>query len=341
MSPATIHKLYTKNARVGFALQGGGSLGSYVRGAANTLLGSKVIPVALTGTSSGSINASLIASGLSGNGSPEQAMQQLNDYWNKEVAEHHAAGKCAWLNRYMSSTWPYPNLLQSRGSSRVLRAMRLPHMIEEQMERHIDWRAIHDNPNLSLFVNTVEEDLATSRHRHIVYTGDSVNSQAVAKSSALPELGGYTDTQKPESMFWDGAMRANPCTKGILTSGITDLIVVTVQRAPKVAIQPVDQLEKSRNYRKAPGKLVKEDFHHHVEWISQNHPDINLHSIALVHEDHWDDTCKMNTNPEWLKDLEARGTADAEQWLLDHGPDIGKKSSYSKAHHHFRNIQLG
>lgn len=323
--------------RVGFALQGGGSYGAYTKGVLKALFNSEVFNnpkkleiAAFTGTSAGAVNGAIATYGLNSGGTAE-AIRILDNFWD-EIEKNGRMLKLfnlATQFNMFADPVKYPNLPASAVSAMALvPSGTIPQNLQEQVERHMpEWDNIHNGP-VKLFINAVLEDSKTKERSHVVFKGKDVTPASIAASGGLEELGGHViNGQK----FYDGAYWRNPCTTDIRGEGITDLIIVTLQKKPESNIKPEHQ-DKGREKHDKPGhQVLTEEIHNHIAYMQKQYPHLNLHVISLDVDPAWDETSRMNIDPRWLHDLEERGKRDAEKWLAEHAKKLGKKSSYGPA----------
>ena len=90
-----------------------------------------------------------------------------------------------------------------------------------------------------------------------------------------------------------------------------------------------EQQEAARIRDTIPGRELKtEEIRNHVAYFHNIHPALNLHVISLKVDDKWDRTSRMNTDPQWLAELEKMGYQDAEEWLKKNARHLGRKSTY-------------
>ena len=317
-----------QGVKLGIALQGGGAYGAYAKGVLKALFNSRALNApsmeikAVTGTSAGAVNGALITYGLNSGGTQE-AVRRLDSLW-KEVGDNGRVSH--FFSAMFPTTKSWPNLPEIfHSSASLLPKGYVPKQLKSLMEQHVpDWKHVQKGP-VKLFVNAVEEDAETGKRRHIVFSGKDLTADAVAASGSLEDFGAHTFNGRK---FYDGAYWRNPCMSDITKEGITDLLVITLQRVPENGIKPEHQ-DKARSRHSKPGhELLTEEIHNHIAYIHKQYPALNLHVISLKVDPAWDDTSRMNTDPKWLKMLEKIGLADGEEWLKNSAKDLGKKSSY-------------
>jgi len=332
-------KLSSKqDVRLGLALQGGGAYGAYAKGVLKALFNSEAFRQnkklkinAVTGTSAGAVNGAITTYGLN-SGGYDEAIRILDSFWS-EIEGNGRAIKMLSLTdqfNFFTRNVAYPNLpFYLEKAMGMMPAGSIPKNLQDQVERHMpDWdKHMHSGP-VKLFVNAVLEDEKSKERSHIVFKGKELTPASIAASGALEELGGHMIDGKK---FYDGAYWRNPCTTDIRGEGITDLLIVTLQKKPDSGVKPEHQDEARKRHEKPGHKVLTEEIHNHIAYMQKQYPHINLHVISLEVDPAWDDTSRMNIDPRWLHDLEDMGKRDAEKWLADHADKLGKKSSYGPA----------
>ncbi|MCB9991725.1 MAG: patatin-like phospholipase family protein [Rhodospirillales bacterium] len=320
--------LFNRQTRLGLALQGGGSYGAYTKGVLKALFNSQTFRSpdlsikAVTGASAGAVNGALITYGLN-DGGPDKAVSLLDSFWD-DVGEKGRINKVWYAMDPTASGWP--NLPHSM----VMASHFVPNgyvsgHLKRKLEEHIpDWDKVRNGP-VKLFVNAVREDAQTKERHHIVFKNQSLSADAVTASGALKEFGAHTiDGQK----FYDGAYWRNPCLADIMREDITDLLVITIQQVPADGVTPEHQDDARARHDKPGHDLLTEELHNHIAYIHQQHPKLNLHVISLKVDEKWDRTSRMNTDPQWLAELEKMGYEDAQAWLTKNARHLGRQSTY-------------
>ncbi len=318
--------------RLGIALQGGGSYGAYAKGVLTTLLenaafaSEKLTIKAITGTSAGAVNGALAAYGLNKGGN-DMACDVLQGFW-RDISERGRMASLMSVFNPLAGSVAHPNLPHNIATiAGFLPKGYVTRELAGIINSHItDWDALQ-NGAVQLFVNAVEQESDSKQRIHKVFTGNALNADTITASGALAELGGHVIDG---TQFYDGAYWRNPCFSDIKKQGITDLLVVTLQKTPPVPVTSMHQ-DDLRAMHPNPGhQLMTQEIHHHLAHLHKNHPEINLHVISLDVQPEWNDTSRMNTSPRWLAELENMGYNDAGQWIQAHAAKLGKTSSYEK-----------
>lgn len=316
---------------LGLALQGGGSYGAFTKGVLKALLESDIIKKnqaeikAVTGTSAGAVNGALLVEGLNTEG-PQKAIENLDGLWD-DLGRTGATtvGLTAMFNMMSGVRWPNVSkraLAMGRASTPkgyALKALR--DMLDRQID---DWDAVRSG-DAKLFVNAVSHDPQTDEVGHRIFSGEELNLDTIAASGALKELGAQVIDGVE---YYDGAYWRNPSTCELDDEDISDLLVITIQSHPDGDIEAVHQ-DDLRDQLDNPGhEVLTSEIHHHLEFLNQNHKHINLHAISMVVDDAWDETSRMNPDPDWLNELEDMGYKAGQKWIKEHGDKLGRQSSY-------------
>ncbi len=307
--------------KIGFALQGGGIYGAYTKNVVSKLLENGIIPSAITGTSSGAAVAVISAYALQ-KGGPQLARKMLDDFFENHIPY-------ATLNsygRHLNPDWPnIPPFLFEVGKaglelSRLLGfSSDVPQMLRNNIRNFIpDWEVIRDN-DIQLFINAVGAD-RHHRFGHLVFENNAICPEAIAASGALKQFGGF---RHRDITYYDGAYARNPSLERIIQTGITDLIVITVSRRPKI-IKP--GLQKDWIDTET---LVDEGLHYRLCELESS-SGVRIHTIELPMEAHWDPSSQVNTDPEFRRLLEAMADQDATTFLNGPAMQIRQQTPRSK-----------
>lgn len=322
-----------KPVSLGLALQGGGSYGAFTKGVLKALLESDIITTkqaeikAVSGTSAGAVNGALLVDGLN-TGGPVQAIKNLDGLW-ADVGQQGSSIKSLTTVFNMMSGTQWPNISKqalAMGRASLPQGYVIDHL-RATLERHVtDWDAVRSG-SAKLFVNAVREDPDTKERSHVIFSGKALEPNTVTASGALEELGAI---EIDGAKHFDGAYWANPSTAELEDEDISDLLVITIQEHPKETIKAVHQ-DKAREKMDRPGReVLTSEIHNHIEFLNKNNNDINLHAISFDVPAGWDETSRMNTDPDHIRDLEARGYQAGLEWIKAHGEKLGVESSYQK-----------
>ena len=177
--------------KVVLALQGGAAHGAFVWGVLDRLLEDERLEIeGVSGTSSGAVNAALLASGMIDN-DREQARKLLETFWRR-LSES-----------FTKRRWNTPTLLRLL-RSQLMRVSRkeaffdvmsrilLPYSINPKtmnplrsvIKECVDFERLRVEKPIKLFINAT--NIATNANR--VFKGDEISLDAVCASCCLPYL---------------------------------------------------------------------------------------------------------------------------------------------------------
>jgi NTE family protein len=194
------------------ALQGGGAHGAFTWGVLDRILQVPGLQIsAVSGTSSGAMNAAALVQGWERDGA-NGARAALAEFW-EAVAKHNAmadwwaAGARAWSD----SAWFKPTL-----SPLSFNAMR------PLVESFFDIDALRRS-SIALYV-------AATRVRDgalVVFDGDGLSHEALLASSCLPQW--FPAVEIDGEAYWDGGFAGNPALEPLLTVPGDALLCILVQ----------------------------------------------------------------------------------------------------------------
>jgi NTE family protein len=200
------------NLVIKLALQGGGAHGAFTWGVLDRLLQVPGLRIsAVSGTSSGAMNAAALAQGWQHDGA-QGARDALAQFW-EAVARHNAmadwwaAGARAWSD----TAWFKPNL-----SPLSFNAMR------PLVEGFFDVQALRRSP--------VALHVAATRVRDgalVIFQGERLSHDALLASSCLPQW--FPAVEIDGEAYWDGGFAGNPALEPLLAEPGDTLLCVLVQ----------------------------------------------------------------------------------------------------------------
>lgn len=213
------------------ALQGGGALGAFTWGVLDRLLSQEVRLDAISGSSSGAINALLLVSGLQ-HGGPGEARARLERFWRKAS---ELAGAIDLTKGFGSG------LLPRMFSPYQLNPLGL-NPLRELLLEEIDFDALAD-AEIPLLIATTRVRDGKLR----LFRNDDLTVDAVLASAALPLV--HHAISIDDEWYWDGGYAANPPVIPLAMSGRgRDMLVVQ--------IMPTGAAELPRTRREINGQLA-------------------------------------------------------------------------------------
>ncbi len=329
--------------RINLALQGGGAHGAFTGGVLEYLLGDERLVVeGVSGTSSGAVNAVMLADGLARGGRAE-AQKRLSDFWRavsstgdlpplqRAVVERllaftplEGSPVQAWLDlmsRYFS---PYDfNPLNINP-------------LKDLIERFVDFDAVRAFSELQLFISAT--NVQTGRVR--IFRREKITAAAVMASACLPEL--FRAVEIDGIPYWDGGYLGNPVIFPFFgTTKTEDVLVVQInplfrQKTPTSAGEIMNRL----NEITFNSPLIAE--YRAMEFVARlidqgrlqrgtgpgQYRRINVHRIVLDSlGTQLDASSKLTTYYEFFEMLRVSGKRAARRFLDEHFDDIGVRST--------------
>ncbi|MGY3546471.1 NTE family protein [Bradyrhizobium sp. USDA 4472] len=322
---------------IDLALQGGGSHGAFSWGVLDRLLEEKWLTIAaISGTSAGAMNAAVLADGWTAGGA-EGARDALAQYWRRvSRAAAFSPLQRSPLDRLMGrwtlDTSPFYVLTDLM--SRVLSPYDLNPMgynpLRAVLAESIDFGRLAHSPIL-LFITATR--VRTGRGR--VFRNAEITADVLLASACLPTM--FRAIEIDGEPYWDGGFAGNPTiTPLVRESDAHDTILVQ--------INPTERLEPPRTAAEILNRLNE---------ISFNSPLMKeLRMIALLRQAadpgsgegaRWAKmrthriksdmlakfgaSSKLNAEWEFVSMLRAEGRMAAEAFLVEHGADIGRRST--------------
>ncbi len=322
---------------VDLALQGGGSHGAFTWGVLDRLLEEPWIKIeAISGTSAGAMNAAVLVDGWSRDGAAG-ARAALDAYWRRvSRAAAFSPLQRSPLER-MLGRWTLdtsPAYLAMDMMSRIFSPYDLNptgfNPLRQVLAESIDFERLASSP-IKLFITAT--NVHTGRGR--IFRNSQVTPDVLLASACLPTM--FRAVEIDGEPYWDGGFAGNPTiTPLIRESDAFDTILVQInprerRTTPKSAGDILDRLnEISFN---AP--LMKElrmiallrqaadpGGGEGARWARMRTHRIMNDSLA-----EFGASSKLNAEWEFLALLKAEGRKSADEFLANHGADLGTRSS--------------
>jgi NTE family protein len=328
---------------INLALQGGGAHGAFTCGVLEHLLGDERLVVeGVSGTSSGAVNAVMLADGLARGGRAE-AQKRLVDFWRavsstgdlppvqRAVVERllsftplEGSPVQAWLDMMSRYFSPYDfNPLNINP-------------LKDLFERFVDFGALQSFNDLQVFVSAT--NVQTGRVR--IFPREKITADAVMASACLPEL--FHAVEIDGVPYWDGGYLGNPVIFPFFgTTETEDVLVVQInplvrQKTPTSAGEIMNRL----NEITFNSPLIAE--YRAMEFVARlidqgrlprgtgsgQYRRINVHRIVLDRfGKELDASSKLTTDYDFFEMLRVNGKRAARRFLDEHFDDIGVKST--------------
>lgn len=327
--------------KVVLALQGGAAHGAFVWGVLDRLLDDERLEIeGVSGTSSGAVNAALLASGMIGY-DPARAQKLLETFWRRLSDE------------FTRRRWSTPALLRllrfqlmrvarKEAFFDVMSRVLLPYHINPKTMNPlrkvigdcIDFERLRADTPIKLFINAT--NIATNANR--IFDTSEISLDAVCASCCLPFL--FDAVEIDGEHYWDGGYIGNPTIYPLIyeCQSLDVIMVLTSSLAPKPApktsadiLNRISEVSfKSAFMREMRAISFVTDLlenGHVAEEASLRK--INVHVIAPPSDDlDQEDQGAFNAKFSHFETLRDNGRAATQAWLDESYGDIGVRSSF-------------
>jgi NTE family protein len=322
------------------ALQGGAAHGAFVWGVLDRLLEEeRLVFEGVSGTSSGAINAVLLAYGLI-DGDRAAARALIGRFW-KRISEESEDRR--WT----------ANMLFRLARSRIMQITRkdalfdlmsrilLPYDFDPDtmdplravIAETVDFERLRREPTMRLFVNAT--NVSTNANR--IFDDTDVSLEAVCASCCLPYL--FDAVEVEGERYWDGGYMGNPTIYPLIYNCDTSdvVMVLTTPLGPKKQpetsadiLTRVSEVSFTSTFMREMRAiafvtdLIERELVSHEAGLRK----IHMHAIAAQAGDPVFDVAQR-FNAEWgfFQNLRDKGRAAADAWLADAFAKLGTRSS--------------
>ena len=323
---------------IALALQGGGSHGAFTWGVLDRLLEEETLEIiGVTGTSAGAMNAVCLADGLA-RGGREEARRRLASFWNA-VGEMPGVGRLlGWLpgdtlaHMRLDQTPPFVVLDAVRRNLTPDQYNPLQtNPLRDALTQIIDFDRLRTADTI---VQVCATNVKTARRR--VFSNEDISVDAVVASATLPDL--FPAVEIDHEKYWDGGYSGNPAMVGL------------IQRLPKcdfiiVRIDPINRKDMPSDARGIQDRVTELAFNTTfwmelsalgviMRFVEDGIVDRERFGRILFHCIQASDqlekiphSTKLNNAENFLTFLFDLGRRTADQWLAEHGEDIGRRAT--------------
>jgi NTE family protein len=325
--------------KIHLGLQGAGVYGAYTWGVLDRLLDEENLVIdSLSGSSSGAINAAVLADGYARGGGRRGAQQALRRFWTglgqaaslsplQRTPLDHLAGN--WTMEYS----PTYHMLEMSGvlNGPVAEVPFTRNPLRHLLSLLIDFDRVRACEELQLFVAATNVRTGGGR----IFTRDELDVQKLLASACLPTV--FAAVEVDGETYWDGSYVANPPLVPFLQRPADDVIIV--QNNPIARAQLPRSMADIGN--RANEIAFNISFQRELNALlhGQGLPDEKggagmqfgqprVHLISgtdMLSE--YSISSKMNGEPGFLQHLHDRGFAAASEWLERHADQIGVGST--------------
>lgn len=322
---------------IDLALQGGGAHGAYTWGVLDRLLEEpRVIVEGISGTSAGSMNAAVLASGYA-SGGKEGARKALSAFWQR-VSE---AARFSPFQRgpfdILLGNWTLdhsPLFVAFDMASRIYSPYDLNpsafNPLRDILDASINFSALIDSP-IKLFITAT--NVKTGRGK--VFRNKEITSDVLLASACLPSM--FQAIEIDGEPYWDGGYTGNPTITPLIQeceSSDTILVQINpVERAgtPKTArdiLNRINEVAFNATLMKELRMIailrntVNSDTGEGARWAN-----MRIHRITSPEMVELGYSSKLNAEWSFLNMLFDEGRSTAGSFLLNHGKALNKYST--------------
>ena len=331
-----------KPISINLALQGGGSHGAFTWGVVKRLVKENNFDIeGISGTSSGAVNASMLAYGLTIY--KEEPDFVLDEFWTElghlfssiftssdNFFKFPLFGEAS--NPYMLEMF----LNMSQSFSPYIFNPNDMNPFRDLLNNHIDFDELRETNHTKLFIAAT--NIKTSKLK--IFKRNELTSDHILASACLPSL--HHPITIDGQTYWDGGFSGNPPLYPLIFNcNSSDLIIVLLQPLSKEAIPETAKEIRERMHDIA----FHSTFMREMRAISFSKQFIDKKSVIkgalekrldklrihIIHADEdlkdLDHKSKYNASPDLLNHLRDAGYECADKWLKANCNFIGKKSS--------------
>lgn len=326
--------------RVVLALQGGAAHGAFVWGALDRLLEDERLVIdGVSGTSSGAINAAILAYGLI-DGDREAARALLARFWMR-ISETSEARRWGGSMLFRLARAKITQLARKDAFLDLMSRILLPYSYDaETMDplravigETVDFERLRRDGSMPIFINAT--NISTNENR--IFDAREISLDAVCASCCLPYL--FEAVEVEGERYWDGGYMGNPTIYPLIYNCATDdvVMVLTTPLGPKAPPQAasdimtrVSQVSFTSAFMREMRAiafvtdLIERDLVSPEAGLRK----IHMHAVAPDADDpSFDVAQRFNASLPFLEDLRDKGRAAADAWLADAFPRLGVGSS--------------
>jgi NTE family protein len=324
---------------VSLGLQGGGTYGAFTWGVLDRLLDEESFVFdSLSGSSSGAINAVVLADGYAFGGGRKGAQQALSRFWNTlgKLAAFSPLQRTP-LDRLVGN-WtmthsPAYQLLEMAGAlaGPVLQTPVTLNPLRNLLSSLVNFERVRGCEELHLFIAATNVRTGTGR----IFTRDELDAQKVLASACLPTV--FAAVEVDGESYWDGSYVANPPLAPLVERPPRDLIVVQNNPVARASMpRSMADISNRSNEIAFNISFVREiSALQHVNGVPDEQrgahmgfAPMRLHLISGTETlAEYSISSKFNPEPAFLQHLHDRGVQAAESWLSEHGSSVGLRST--------------
>jgi len=338
---------------VSLGLQGGGTYGAFTWGVLDRLLDEETLLFdSLSGSSSGAVNAVVLADGYARGGGRQGAQQSLRRFWTTLGTLATFSPMQRTLLDRLAGRWtiehsPTYHLMEMAGAiaGPVFEIPLTLNPLRNLLTTLVDFDRVRGCEELQLFIAATNVRTGTGR----IFTREELDPQKVLASACLPTV--FAAVEVDGETYWDGSYVANPPLAPLIERPPRDLIVVQNNPIARTSVpRNIADISNRSNEIAFNISFVREmSVLQHLNSLpdeergaSVTHSPMRLHLISGT-ETLADYGISSKFNPEmaFLQHLHDCGWQAADGWLREHGADVGTRSTMSQAPVFFADLAAG
>jgi NTE family protein len=334
-----LHIVKTDNRKtVSLGLQGAGTYGAFTWGVLDRLLDEDIVIDAIGGSSSGAVNAVVLADGYAHGGGRRGAQAALQRFWT-------GLGTIALLTPLrptpldvMTGNWslqsnPLYHMMEAAGAvmGPVPPTPLTHNPLRNIFSSLINFERVRACEEIELYVAATNLRTGTGK----LFTRAEMDEQRLLASACLPTV--FAAVEVDGERYWDGSFVANPPLAPLQGRAARDIIVV--QNNPIARATPPRSMADISN--RAHEVAFNISFVREISSLTHvgGVPDeqrgatmpldaLRLHLISGTDTlGNYDVSTKFIGDLPFLRQLHALGVAAAEDWLREHWSNIGVQST--------------
>ena len=326
---------------VNLALQGGGSHGAYTWGVLDALAEDTRIEIsAISGASSGTMNAIVFASGMS-DGGREGARAKLESFWLSVSSEGSLSLPRGWVDKALAAwggLWPGSRLIDAWTDA--VSGFLSPYEfnpfnvnpLRVHLEQVVDFERLRAGGGVKLFVAAT--NVRTGRGE--VFRRNVLTADHAMASACLPEL--FQAVIIEGEPYWDGGYAGNPPLWPLFyETRCRDAIIVQInpierEETPRMPAEIANRVNEITFNASLLAELRATDFVGRLirsgVLKSDEYREERLHRIGGAGElESFDAASKNDVSWPFLKHLRDLGRTDTKAWLRENFDSIGVAST--------------
>lgn len=321
--------------RISLGLQGAGTYGAFTWGVLDRLLDEDDIVIdSVSGSSSGAVNAVVLADGYALGGGRAGARQALQRFWTSlgqtmsmsplaRTPMDHIAGN--WTLEYS----PAYHMLEAGAALHgpVLETPFSQNPLRNLLSSLVDFDRVRRCEEIQLFVAATNVRTGAGH----LFTRKELDAQRIVASACLPTV--FAAVVVEGETYWDGSFAANPPLAPFLELAASDVVVVQNNpvsrtqlprsmadignRANEIAFN-ASFLREMATLQKGLGVAREDNSQNMVSGAPRVHLISGVDILAG-----YSISSKLNGELSFLLHLHAAGVATADAWLREHKNEIG------------------